>query len=179
MAMQETAGTTPTKFLEQLDADISFSFSKSPLDPRALELVNKTNQFNLNGKRYTEAYWNRYLRDPASFLMLVSYRDKFGPLGKIAVIIGRREKKLNIDAWVMSCRAFSRGIEYRCLEELFRKFDVEEIELDYSRTDRNMPLTDFLTELLGTAPSPKCAISRLDLPTRSDVFRRLQEASNG
>ena len=30
------------------------SFNKSPADPRALELINKTNQFNLNGRRHTE-----------------------------------------------------------------------------------------------------------------------------
>ena len=46
----EAAKAAPTGFLEQLEADISFNFCKSPLDPRALELVNKTNQFNLNGK---------------------------------------------------------------------------------------------------------------------------------
>jgi FkbH-like protein len=178
-AVQEKMGTTPTKFLEQVEAEISFTFDKSALDPRALELVNKTNQFNLNGKRYTEASWNRYFRDPVSFLMLVSYKDKFGPLGKIAVITGRHDKRLNVDAWVMSCRAFSRGIEFRCLEELFAKFDVDEIELDYSRTDRNIPLTDFLAELLGTVPFPKCRISRLDLATRSEAARRLQDTRNG
>ena len=178
-AVREKTRSTPAKFLEQVEAEIEFSFDKSTLDPRALELVNKTNQFNLNGRRHTEASWNRCFRDPSSFLMLVSYKDKFGPLGKIAVVSGRNGKKLNVDAWVMSCRAFSRGIEYRCLEELFVKFNVDEIELDYSRTDRNTPLTDFLAELLGTAPFPKCTFSRLDLATRSDVVRRLQDTRNG
>jgi hypothetical protein len=58
---------TRTSFLEQLDAEISFYFGKVPLDPRAVELVNKTNQFNLNGKRYTEASWGKYLLDSSSF----------------------------------------------------------------------------------------------------------------
>lgn len=179
MAVQEAAKAAPTSFLEQIEADMSFNFSKSPLDPRALELVNKTNQFNLNGKRYTEKSWYNYFLDPTSFLMLVSYKDKFGPLGKIAVIVGRRNRKLNVDMWVMSCRAFSRRIEHRCLEELFAKFDVEEIELDYLQTDRNSPLTEFLTEILGTAPSPVCTISRRALANRSEAFRRLQETTNG
>jgi len=178
-AVYEAAKAAPTGFLEQIEADMSFHFSKSPLDPRALELVNKTNQFNLNGKRYTEASWHNYFLDPASFLVLVSYKDKFGPLGKIAVIAGRRNRKLHVDTWAMSCRAFSRRIEYRCLEELFAKFDVNEIELDYLRTDRNSPLTEFLTEILGGAPSPHCTISRRELATRSETFRRLQEATNG
>jgi FkbH-like protein len=180
MAVHEAAKATQTSFLEQVEAEMSFNFSKSPLDPRALELVNKTNQFNLNGKRYTEASWHNYFLDRASFLLLVSYTDKYGPLGKIAVVTGRQqEKKLRIDTWVMSCRAFSRRIEYRCLEELFAKFDVDEIELDYVRTDRNSPLCEFLTEILSAAPSPACVISRRGLAASPGTFRHLQEATNG
>ncbi len=178
-APAQAAKTAPTSFLEHIDADMSFNFSKSPLDPRAFELVNKTNQFNLNGRRYAEASWQKYFLDPTSFLMTVSYKDKFGPLGKIAVIAGRRNRKLKVDMWVMSCRAFSRGIEHRCLEELFAKFHVDEIELDYLQTERNSPLTQFLTEILGMAPSPQCIISRRDLAPRSEDFRRLQDITNG
>jgi len=179
LAVHEAGKAAPTSFLEHIEAEVNFSFIKSPLDPRALELVNKTNQFNLNGKRYTEASWYNYFLDPTSFLMLVSYKDRFGPLGKIAVIVGRRSRKLNVDMWVMSCRAFSRRIEHRCLEELFAKFDVDEIELDYSQTDRNGPLSQFLTEILGVTPSPKCTISRRALAAQSEAFRRLQETTNG
>jgi FkbH-like protein len=179
LAVHEAGKSAPTSFLEHIEADMRFNFCKSPLDPRALELVNKTNQFNLNGKRFTESSWYNYFLDPTSFLMLVSYKDKFGPLGKIAVIVGRQNRKLNIDMWVMSCRAFSRRIEHRCLEELFAKYDVDEIELDYLQTDRNSPLTQFLTEILGVAPSPTCTISRQALANRSEPFRRLQETTNG
>jgi FkbH-like protein len=178
-AAQQVAKAVPNNFLDQIEAEISFNFSKSPLDPRALELVNKTNQFNLNGKRYTEAAWQKYILDPTSFLMMVSYKDKFGPLGKIAVIVGRGDKRLNVDMWVMSCRAFSRGIEHRCLEELFAKFDVDEIELDYLQTERNSPLTQFLTETLGEAPSPNCTISRRHLPAHFGPYQRLQDITNG
>jgi FkbH-like protein len=169
----------PNSFLEQLNAEMTFSFNKSPLDPRALELVNKTNQFNLNGRRYTEASWHKYFLDPQSFLMTVSYKDKFGPLGKIAVVAGRLDRKLRVDMWVMSCRAFSRRIEYRCIEELFVKFDVEEIELDYLHTERNGPLSQFLTYILNVAPFPKCIISRRDVGARVEGCQRLQDIANG
>jgi FkbH-like protein len=176
----ETALATPTSFLEQVEAKMSFNFNKTPLDPRALDLVNKTNQFNLNGKRYTEASWRNFFRNPASFLLRVSYSDKYGPLGKIAVVAGRQEgKKLRVDSWVMSCRAFSRRIEYRCLEELFAKFDVDEIELDFFRTDKNSPLREFLTEILGTAPSSGCITSRRNRAASPETVRHLQEATNG
>lgn len=180
MATQEATKTTSANFLDQVEAEMSFNFSKLPLDPRALELVNKTNQFNLNGKRYTESSWHNYLRDPESFLMVVSYTDKYGPLGKIAVAAGRQEgKKLKIDTWVMSCRAFSRRIEYKSLEELFAKFGVEEIELDFVATERNSPLREFFTEILGQAPTPGCEISRRAIEARAKILQEPKEMING
>jgi FkbH-like protein len=180
LAAQEGSKTTPAKFLDQVEAEMSFNFSKSAKDPRALELVNKTNQFNLNGKRYTEASWHNYLVDPASFLMVVSYTDKYGPLGKIAVASGRQDgKSLKIDTWVMSCRAFSRRIEYRSLEELFAKFDVEKIELDYAATERNSPLREFLTEILGQPPTPGSEISRQAFEARAKILQEPKEMING
>jgi FkbH-like protein len=172
--------TKAASFLEHVEAEMSFNFTKIPLDPRALELVNKTNQFNLNGRRYTEASWQNYFHAPESFLLVASYTDKYGPLGKIAVVAGRQNgKKLCIDTWVMSCRAFSRRIEYMCLEKLFAKFGIDEIQLDYLKTDRNSPLREFLGELLSEAPSPGCAISRKLFETRSNTLREPQEIANG
>ncbi len=175
-----TAKGTPTDFLENMEAELSFNFNKTPLDPRAFELINKTNQFNLNGKRFTESSWQNYLRNLGSFLLVASYTDKYGPLGKIAVIAGRQNgRKLSIDTWVMSCRAFSRRIEYICLEQLFAKFDVDEIELDYVKTDRNSPLREFLGDILGETPWPACTISRQLLEAHSNVVREPQEITNG
>lgn len=174
------ANSASADFLQQVEAEISLNFSKSPLDPRALELVNKTNQFNLNGKRFTEAAWQNYLRDPDSFLAIASYTDKFGPLGKIAVIAGRQNgKELRIDAWVMSCRAFSRRIEYTCLQELFARFVVDAIVLDFAKTERNGPLREFLDDLLGAAPDPGCKISRQLFESRSKLIHEPQETTNG
>jgi FkbH-like protein len=176
----EAARATPTNFLEQVEAQISFDFDKTTLDPRALELVNKTNQFNLNGKRYTEASWQNYLRDPSSFLMVTTYSDKYGPLGKIAVVAGRQDgRKLSIDTWVMSCRAFSRRIEFMCLAELFTRFGTDEIELVYLRTERNGPLCEFLSDVLGENPSPVCTVSRQLFEERSKIVPEIQGITNG
>jgi FkbH-like protein len=145
-------GYTPERFLQEVQGKLSISYLKEPADPRALELINKTNQFNLNGKRHTETSWRQYLNDPKAFLMLVSYEDKFGPLGKIAVMAGHVENsKITIDHWVMSCRAFSRRIEHGCMFRAFEKFGAEQATFDFVRTQRNQPLQDFFRELTGVA----------------------------
>jgi len=138
-------------FLQQAEAQVTvLETHVAAADPRALELVNKTNQFNLNGRRYGQGEWNRLLRAGGTELLVIDYRDKFGPLGKIAAIVGRREPEaFRIVCWVMSCRAFARRIEHRSLELLFRRFGCPALVLDYEPTEKNRPLARFLESLTG------------------------------
>lgn len=132
-------------FLEHLEAELTFS-PVSIEDARAFELINKTNQFNLNGRRMNNIEFQTTLQRQGAVSLTISYQDKYGPLGKIAVLLGRVELSiLKIDTWVMSCRAFSRHIEYKCLEYLFDNLGVSEIELDYNPTTRNSPVQEFLS----------------------------------
>ena len=141
-------------FLQSLDATLTIELSNDTGGERAFELINKTNQFNLNGRRLTEADWTRSLGSPGGFLLTVSYTDKFGPLGKIAVAVGRNTSSgVRLQSWVMSCRAFSRRIEHATLRTLFEHFGAPAIELDFKATERNGPLQELLTSLeLNAAP---------------------------
>jgi FkbH-like protein len=180
MGGAESGAPAAPGFLDNVHAETAFNFTKFPVDPRVFELVNKTNQFNLNGRRYTESSWQNYLQDPSAILLVASYTDKFGPLGKIAVLAGKQDgKMLVVDTWVMSCRAFSRRIEYLILEELFAKYGVNEIDFDFVETERNSPLREFFADLLGNEPSGRCAVSRQILESRSKLTREPQEITNG
>lgn len=174
-------GQVSEEFLRQADAELTFQFVKDPPDPRALELVNKTNQFNLNGRRLGEREWQDFLSESSSMLMVASYKDKFGPLGKIAVLAGRLDgRRLTLPVWVMSCRAFSRRIEHRCLEELFARFNLDEIVFDFNLTPRNGPVREFLASMLGQEPFPGCKLSRQDYCERKqETYQRVLELTNG
>jgi FkbH-like protein len=145
-------------FLKAAEGQLTFIQGVPAEDTRALELVNKTNQFNLNGIRYDEALWSRVIRDPHVRVITVSYEDKFGKLGRIAVMLGRVEgKTMILESWVMSCRAFSRRIELHCLEYLFERFGFEQIVFQVVKTDRNGPLVEFLQGLTeDTVQEPLC-----------------------
>lgn len=148
-------GTSLDTFLQDAKANVTITFGREKEDRRAFELINKTNQFNLNGRRLTESSWTAYFNDPDSFLMTVSYDDKYGSLGKIAVLLGRMQgKAATIDYWVMSCRAFSRRIEYQCLSWLFENLDLREISFAHQPTDRNKPIQDLLASI-SSAPLGK------------------------
>jgi FkbH-like protein len=132
--------------LSGAQAKMVLRWGKQPLDPRALELINKTNQFNLNGSRYAVADWNTYLSDRATHLAVVEYEDRFGKLGKIAVLAGRvQDGGFEIDVWVMSCRAFSRRIEYQCLKALLSRWDP--VRFKFKPTERNGPVKEFLAQV--------------------------------
>ncbi len=150
------AGTDARDFLASLDAHITIDLDPDPADARILELVNKTNQFNLNGIRYVDAEWRALAARHGSWVAVVSYRDKFGPLGKIAVIRGLvTAGELTVESWVMSCRAFARQIEFRCLEFLFGYFNAQRMHFAFAATSRNGPLSDFLSGLgLAQTSSP-------------------------
>ncbi len=148
------AGEASDAFLAAAAPFIALDFSTQNGGGRALELVNKTNQFNLNGRRYTEAEWERQLRREDAFLLVASYQDKFGPLGKIAVVGGRRTGDcLDVEYWVMSCRAFGRRIEHQCLQQLFDRFGVAAIRFAFCPTPRNGPLATFLAGYAGAPPA--------------------------
>jgi FkbH-like protein len=140
---QEKTAVASADFVARLEGKLTFEPSGS--DKRAFELVNKTNQFNLNGVRYTETGWKSLSMRPGAFLGTVSYEDRFGPLGRIAVLGGYRKGGLcHVDIWVMSCRAFSRHIEFQSIRQLFNKTHASEIRFRFAPTDRNGPLQDFL-----------------------------------
>jgi FkbH-like protein len=154
-------------FVRQIDGRLTLTSQKQPLDCRSLELVNKTNQFNLNGRRFQQAEWQNWLNAPNTVFVAATYRDKYGPLGKIAVIAGDLQsgstpgkRRLSIRTWVMSCRAFSRFIEYECVRWLFAKLDVDELEFDFLPTARNTPMQNFLQQLRNAPAEPHCLLSR-------------------
>ncbi len=79
---------------------------------RIVQLINKTNQFNLTTKRYTEAEILDVMADDRAFGLQLRLLDRFGDNGIIAIVIGRLTgTDCQIDTWLMSCRVLGRGVE--------------------------------------------------------------------
>jgi FkbH-like protein len=148
-------------FLAQMDATLDIHFGADPSDARPLQLINKTNQFNINGIRLSDSAWMKLIADPKAVILVASYTDKFGPLGKIAVAVGEFEgSTFSVQHWVLSCRAFARRIEYRMLEVLFRTLDVRSIEFRYNQTEKNQAFGHFLQGLMGSTVSGPVVMTR-------------------
>jgi FkbH-like protein len=160
--LEMTDDAASPDFLRTLQGTVTLDWSSDSSDKRALELINKTNQFNLNGLRIGEGEWTRHLEDANTVLAVASYQDKFGPLGKIAVLLGSRHgAKVKVSHWVMSCRAFSRRLEHHTLDGLFQHSNAEEVEFAFKATERNQPLHEFFAALeIDPDPEGAYRISR-------------------
>jgi FkbH-like protein len=138
-------------FLAGVGGAITFS-TEGVHRARALELIAKTNQFNLNGHRLTEADVAG-TAERGGHLVTVTYGDRYGSLGTVgAVLVSPLANGLLIDAWAMSCRAFARRIEHHTLRYLFDRFGVPEITLAFRDTERNLALREFLASMVGDEP---------------------------
>ena len=110
-------------FLQQLDMQMTIA----PIDAlslqRSTQLINKSNQFNLTTRRYTEAQVKQMSEDPDVLSLQIRLKDAFGDNGLISVIIAKpiildSEKALHIDIWLMSCRVLGRQVEMEALNIL-------------------------------------------------------------
>jgi len=82
---------------------------------RVVQLINKTNQFNLTTQRYSQADVVSFMEDPGSLTLQLRLTDSFGDNGIIGIIIGRPAngdgREMLIDTWLMSCRVLGRQVE--------------------------------------------------------------------
>ena len=86
---------------------------------RSVQLIHRSNQFNLTTRRHSVAEVRAMMEDPSWLTRTVSISDKFGDNGLISVLLARIERDvLLIDTWLMSCRVLKRGVEQFLLNHL-------------------------------------------------------------
>ncbi len=140
-ALQKQVGDL-NEYLASLNMEISFQPFNETGRARIAQLINKSNQFNLTTRRYTEAEVAEMEADPGCFTMQVRLTDTFGDNGMISVIICRPTKDGNwdIDTWLMSCRVLGRGVERMVLRHMLEHASergVGKLIGTYRPTDRN------------------------------------------
>ncbi|MDD6811851.1 MAG: HAD-IIIC family phosphatase [Lachnospiraceae bacterium] len=114
---------------------------------RIAQLTNKSNQFNLTTKRYTQPEIEETAANPDYLTFYGKLEDKFGDNGVISVVIGqKKEKALHIDLWIMSCRVLKRDMEYAMMDtvaETCKKQGITEIYGYYYPTAKNGMVKEF------------------------------------
>lgn len=115
--------------------------------PRVAQLTQKTNQFNLTTRRYTEADITAFAADPRVRVYGLRLRDRVDDLGLVGAAILRVEgDEAMIDTFLLSCRALGRGAETALLAHVARaarRLGVAQLHGEYRATARNAQVADF------------------------------------
>ena len=119
---------------------------------RTVQLINKTNQFNLTTRRYSEADVLGVMDDDRAFGAQLRLIDRFGDNGIIAIVIGRLVdgEDVLIDTWLMSCRVLGRQVEPTTLNlvaALAREMGGRRLIGEYVPTAKNGMVKDHYPKL--------------------------------
>jgi len=132
-------GADLTRFLTGLAMSLSIHNRTAGDRTRAVQLINKTNQFNANGRRWSDAEVGAVLA-AGGRLLTASLSDRSGSHGEvIAFLMGPDQC---VEAFVMSCRVFQRRAEHAFLASLVLH-DVRPRGFRVATTERNEPFRQF------------------------------------
>ncbi len=97
-----------------------------PFEPvymaRIAQLTNKSNQFNLTTRRFTQAQIEEMAADAGRITLYGKLEDKFGDNGVVSVAIGRVEGRCaHIELWLMSCRVLKRDMEFAMMDAFVQR----------------------------------------------------------
>jgi FkbH-like protein len=137
-------------------ASLAMTIAFQPFDAkgrtRIVQLINKSNQYNLTTRRYGEPEILEVERDPEVFTLQVRLADIFGDNGMISVVICRPlgKETWEIDTWLMSCRVLGRKVEHAVLHEILehaRAAGIRKLLGTYRPTNRNQLVADHYAKL--------------------------------
>ena len=135
-------------YLKSLEMEIQISENDICNIERISQLTQKTNQFNLTTKRYTETEIKNFMNSKTHNVFSFNVSDKFGKNGLTAVVIIELQdfENAKIDSFLMSCRIIGRNIEYFICEyviNFLKEKNIFLIHSDFHKTIKNSQVRDF------------------------------------
>ncbi len=105
-------------YLAYLQVEVSIFNADEFSVPRIAQLTQRTNQFNLTTKRYSEAEIVAMATAENHIVRAVRVKDRFGDSGLVGVaILHLCEQNCEIDTFLLSCRVLGRGVEHALLDD--------------------------------------------------------------
>lgn len=129
-------------FLESLDIHITIEAANEFNIPRIAQMTQKTNQFNLTTKRYTDSDVKSFVASGWR-IWCISVADRFGDNGITGCIFVNKNM---IDTFLLSCRILGKGIEIAFLKSvlaILKGCGVDYIQAKYIPTQKNGQVADF------------------------------------
>ncbi len=143
------------EYLKSLDMKGTIKAFEDVFMPRIAQLTNKSNQFNLTTRRFTQDEIADYAKDPSCLTEYGRLEDKFGDNGIVSLVAGYRGENrphglseeeakadkaaagskdgsaLHLDLWLMSCRVLKRDMEFAMMDTLVETCKAAGIQTIY------------------------------------------------
>ena len=145
--------TNQDEYIQSLGLKVTVSTALSIPISRASQLTQKTNQFNLTTKRYSESEIEKMVNDDNFFISSYAVADKYGDYGTTALIILERDVNsdtLIVDTFLMSCRVIGRKLEFAIFEYLMVSLveaGFRTLKSKYIKTQKNAQVNCFFDSL--------------------------------
>ncbi|MDB4979354.1 MAG: family phosphatase [Myxococcales bacterium] len=153
------------KLLRSLGLKLTITRAQPGDLKRVAELINRTNQFNLEGSRTTFREVQAWQQSPNHVVLLGQTADRFGEMGTTCVAVARIDgEQMQLLPFVLSCRVFGYSIErgvMNHLKTLAARAGVRRIVGRYVQTPQNAPCKDFLADN-GFAPAAEGWVCMID-----------------
>ncbi|MDW5267498.1 MULTISPECIES: HAD family hydrolase [Acidobacteriaceae] len=142
-----TSSSGRDEFLASLGIVCTFvSALQGPLS-RSVQLLGKTNQFNLTTRRHSAADIEGFASTQGGQAVVIRVRDRFGDAGVVGLALARNHgDSCYIDSLLLSCRVIGRGIETALLAHLAEgalRTGVTKLVGEFIATKKNAPCADF------------------------------------
>lgn len=140
-AQAQAQFTDMEDFLRSLEMRLTIREATEVTIPRIAQMTQKTNQFNLTTKRYTESDIRSLLEEGAQIWTL-AVADRFGDNGITGLMILKSENGWILDTLLMSCRVLGKGIEEAFFKSVISRYNGV-LTAQYIPTAKNGQVAEF------------------------------------
>jgi FkbH-like protein len=160
----------PDAFLLSCQMELVIDHPKDQKDiDRCLELLQRTNQFNLTGNKYS-------YRDLENLLDSSKHRSFFGRLtdrfGEMGIVIffsvnTSHKSEVIIEEFVMSCRVAQKNVDLAVIQWICQNFiqtNQTKIQIRYKNTGKNKPMLEILRKMSLSINDSNIQITTIDIP---------------
>lgn len=142
------SSTSLKEFIDGLNLDIQIENVATEDISRVSQLTYRTNQFNFTTIRRSEEEIKELLRIKGFTCKICRVKDRFGDYGLVgAMLYHPLQDRVEIDSFLLSCRALGRGVEHKMLksvgEEAISK-GIDSVQINFRRSEKNEPAFNFL-----------------------------------
>jgi FkbH-like protein len=146
------------EWLSSLEIVITWEEFKVENSTRILQLINKTNQFNLSTRRLTPDAFDHWIQQKENKLYSLRVKDRYGDSGLVGIVsVTIKGKETQVVDLILSCRVFGRKIEYLLLEKALveaKLADCSGLTVRYLPTEKNKPTLSFLNQIDAAQEGP-------------------------